>query len=803
MAGILARARAEFHARLRSIILLALIIGLAGGATLTALAGARRADSAVARFLNHVHPADGSVQADPRTYPEIARLPQVASTTQSARFLMARIDTQGRADPTLHLGEVALDNAAFTEPTVVSGRRARPDRADEVTINPSAAENEHLVAGSTIRLQGYGPEDAEALLKGASALPTGPVLDFRVVGIERFPVDLNVAEPTPGVDYFSQDSVFLTPAFYRAYVDRMAVAGGVFLGFRLKDGPGAMSGFEAETARVTGGQASVLPGSDDVQAAAKATRATHLEALALLLFAILASIVTLTMVAQAFARQVHLDASEYPVLQALGMTRRQLAAVAAIRGALVGVTGSALAVVAAMVLSPRMPIGLARQAEVDRGFSFDAPVIAVGALALVALPAGWAALVARAAVTADPHGRRGGYRPSRVAEALSRMGLPPSATLGARMALETGRGATAVPVRTMIAVGVTAVGVVAATLTFGVNLTRLAAHPRLQGWVWDAAVGNPHSADVAETAIPLLAANPTVDGFSSIAGAEGGVPARIDDHDLSLFGMDAVQGSVLPPYTAGRPPRAPDEIALGARTMAALHRHVGDRLTVSVGGLSRPLVITGRLVLTPRVVNDGISFGEGAVVTSEALRALGAEAPVSVFLVRFTPRIDRTAALQRLQGDFPGSVLGPSRPPDLENLRRVDHLPSVLAALFALVALLSVGHTLMSSVRRRRRDLAVLRALGFVRRQISAAVAWQATIVAIVSLAVGLPLGVAAGRWGWTLITDRLGLPPAPVVPGLVLLVLGLLSLAAANLVAMVPGLLAARTSPAAILHTQ
>ena len=71
----------------------------------------------------------------------------------------------------------------------------------------------------------------------------------------------------------------------------------------------------------------------------------------------------------------------------------------------------------------------------------------------------------------------------------------------------------------------------------------------------------------------------------------------------------------------------------------------------------------------------------------------------------------------------------------------------MLAGLLALLAAAALAHLLVTSVRRRRRDLAILKSLGFVRGQVSAAVAWQATTVALLALAVGLPLGVALGRW--------------------------------------------------------
>jgi ABC-type lipoprotein release transport system permease subunit len=175
----------------------------------------------------------------------------------------------------------------------------------------------------------------------------------------------------------------------------------------------------------------------------------------------------------------------------------------------------------------------------------------------------------------------------------------------------------------------------------------------------------------------------------------------------------------------------------------------------------------------------------------------------NVFVVRFKLGVHRAAALHQLQADFPGTVLTALRPADVENLRRVSALPSVLAALFAAVALLTVGHMLVSSVRRRRHDVAILRTMGFVRRQVASAVAWQATTVALVGLVVGIPLGVAAGRWTWGLVASQLGVRDQPVVPVLVVAVVVAGSLVAANAVASVPGLVAARTRPAEILRTE
>jgi len=364
-----------------------------------------------------------------------------------------------------------------------------------------------------------------------------------------------------------------------------------------------------------------------------------------------------------------------------------------------------------------------------------------------------------------------------------------------------------VPVRTTLISSVVAIAVLVATFGFGASLTRLATKPKLQGWNWDVSVGNPHSDDISESAIPTLSKNPDVAAFAGLAGP---ADARIGGHLAGLYAIDLAKGAVLPPFTEGRAPSAPDEIAFGAKDLRTMHKSVGQRVEVSMGGEPKSMLITGRMVITPAVLNEQVDLGHGALVTKDALQQLGPPSDQSsegtaenVFLVRFRPGVDHKAALARLNSDFPGTVLSAVRPADVENLRRVDRLPSLLGGLFAAVALLTVGHMLMSSVLRRRRDVAVLRTMGFVRRQVSTSVAWQATTVAIVGLLFGVPLGIAFGRWGWAAVASQLGVPSQPVVPvaWVFLTVVG--TLVVANALAAFPALLAARTRPAEILRAE
>jgi putative ABC transport system permease protein len=119
------------------------------------------------------------------------------------------------------------------------------------------------------------------------------------------------------------------------------------------------------------------------------------------------------------------------------------------------------------------------------------------------------------------------------------------------------------------------------------------------------------------------------------------------------------------------------------------------------------------------------------------------------------------------------------------------------------MAAATLAHTLITSIRRRRLDFAILKTLGFVRRQVSATVAWQATTLAVASLVIGIPLGVISGRWGWNVFADRLGVVPAPAIPIVAILVAVPATIAVANLLAVLPGRIAARLRPGPVLRSE
>jgi predicted lysophospholipase L1 biosynthesis ABC-type transport system permease subunit len=265
--------------------------------------------------------------------------------------------------------------------------------------------------------------------------------------------------------------------------------------------------------------------------------------------------------------------------------------------------------------------------------------------------------------------------------------------------------------------------------------------------------------------------------------------------------VETIEGAVLPRVLAGREARSADELTLGRATLRRLGRSVGDVVTVRGAAEPRPMRIVGE-VLVPAFFTD-TAMNMGAIVTMKGLQALFPKAYPNQFLVKYAPEANRAAAFASLRRDFGRTVLQPLRPDEVENLRRVRGLPFALAALLAVLGAATLGHLLVTSVRRRRRDLAVLKTMGFVRRQVSATVAWQASTLATLALLVGLPLGIAAGRWAWVLVNRGLGSVAGPVTPSVPLLLVVPAVILAANLVAVLPARAAAVTRPALVLRSE
>jgi hypothetical protein len=351
-------------------------------------------------------------------------------------------------------------------------------------------------------------------------------------------------------------------------------------------------------------------------------------------------------------------------------------------------------------------------------------------------------------------------------------------------------------------------------LTFGHSLQTLVGQPSLYGWNWNYAV---QSSD-GYGPVP----QPTV---QSVARHEPGV--AVSGVTFATMQLDGVE---VPTLLASRGAAVAPPIVAGhglETTMAQLHKRLGDTVGMRyVPGLPRqaiPLKIVGVATMPAIGIAEGLhsSMGVGAMVpvdngkVTEQLGPQGYQGCVgpNMVLLRSTGAAGAAAARQAAQrlarsasqvlakepmdgtcGGYQASVLAVQRPAQIVNYRSMGLTPFLLAMALAGGATIALGLTLVASVRRRRRELAILKAIGFTPGQLQWSVLWQAGIVALVGIVVGVPLGVALGRWLWTLFAEEIGAVPAPAIPFGSLLLASLIALALAVGLSAVPGRIAART---------
>jgi hypothetical protein len=453
-------------------------------------------------------------------------------------------------------------------------------------------------------------------------------------------------------------------------------------------------------------------------------------------------------------------------------------------------------------------LGLAREAEIHPGVEFNSALLLGAAAVLVVLVLSGAAISGWLATRSAPLGSVAvatSTRPGLLARLVMAGSIPLSAAVGLRYAFGSGEARRVAPVLPGLLGGVLAVAGLVAALSFGASLDHLVHTPSQQGWTWDVLVGNPNdSADLVAQGGALLATNPLVGACSAV-----GILGSIDIDGITVpqtLAIDQLKGSVHPSLLEGRGPSSPGEIALATHTLDLLHKQIGQTVKgTGPDGTPHTFRIVGRMVAPS--VGDVLtnSLGDGAWIDASFVHQQwrspsnpsgtppdGTDV-LTVFAVDLAPGASMPAAVDSLRKDFGPTVLQHLPAQDAVNLTSVSGLPYVLAALIALIGAATVGHALVNSVRRHRRQLAALKALGFVRRQVSATVACQATSIALVALALGIPLGLAGGRWAWMAVASGIYSESPPIVPAAAVAALVPAALLVTNAVAAWPAHTAGR----------
>jgi hypothetical protein len=829
--------RTNFARRWSSYLMITLLIGLVGGLSIGSISAARRTESSFNAFLKSTNPSDLSVLLPgPNLTSHLARLPLVRHVA-GVQFFLPGFTAGSHGAPNLTgaigdgdvspFGSLGAEYFRQDKLAVIQGRMANPRKANEFVMT---AEGERLMGwhvGHTVTMYFY--TIPQTFLPGWSTAKVKPALRIteHLVGT----VVLNSQVVLDQVDLYPAPMIF-TPALAKPFV----VANGNYIDYDLQlvHGARSVSTVEREIIKaLPKGTTYTFHVTSDV--VTQVNLSIEPVGIALSVFGLIAALAALVITAGLIARALSSDSGDFEVLRALGAGPRTVAITGVLGVMSAVVAGSILAIVVGVALSPIGPIGPVRPVYPDGGIGFDWTVLG-GAFAFFVLALGGAATF-----LAQRHSRRFAVRKqpfaapvgSRLANVLARAGLALTGVTGVRFALEPGKDRDAVPIRSALVGAALAVTIVVATLTFGSGLSTLISHPPLYGWNWNLALTGDQ--DVPPQSTALLSHDPLVASWSGVSYAN----VQIDGLTVPALTATA-HATVAPPLLSGHEVDASNQIVLGAQTMAELHKHLGDTVTVSYGApqdapvyiAPLPMVVVGTVTF-PAIGPSGslhTSMGVGAIfskgIEPAAMKkffflqepSTTLQGPKTVF-VRFRPGVSTAdgeaslkeiaAAGNRALAELPNglgggdsvSLLGVQYPAEIENYRSIGLTPAVLALALAAGAMAALGFTLSTSVRRRRRDLAMLRALGFTSRQLRSVVVWQASVNGLVGVVAGLPLGILLGRWLWTLFARHIDAVPEPTVPVLSIVVVALVTMVLANVVAALPGRSAAHTSTARVLR--
>lgn len=802
MNAVVAWIRIDLRARARSLAVLALLVALTTGVVLIAVAGARRGATAVDRLLERTEPA--TVAALPNQqgfdWEAVMGLPNVAAI---ARFPVSMYYLKGLPSDAGNFAygdRVMLD---IERPVVLEGRLADPARDDEAVITGAFEGTYGEGVGDTVTVQLLTPEQVdESYVSAEAPPPEGPEIETKIVGVVRSPWFSDTGDATggtfiPSTGLFEQHRANLIGNTEVANVNALV---------RLDGGARDVPRFRGDLADLTGRQD--IEFFDLAAMAAHAKDVAGFEADALLAFAAAALIAAVFLVGQSVVRYVSGTTQDLQVLSAVGMRPRHVRMAASAGPALAAIAGGVVGVIGACLASSRFPTGTAGPLEPTPGRHADLAVLLPGFVLIVSLVVAGAVVASWS--TARSFGAARRTRRSSIAGVAARAAAPIPLTIGASFALDRGRGTQSVPVFPALLGAIVGVLGVVAALTFAAGVDDAAAHPERFGQISELQVYTGFNGDEfvpTNDILPVLAEDPDV---RAVNNTRQGV-LESGPVDLAAFVVDPVDAPPPIVVLEGRLPMTADEVTIATETATRLGASPGDRIELSGSRSTGTYLVTG-IAFVPEGPHN--AYDEGAWVLPDTYDKLIEGFKFSTVEISLRPGADVDAAAARI-GASVAEVLGAppeaaaeivterTPPSRLAELRQVQRLPLLLAGFLAILAVAAVGHAVATAVRRRRHDLAVLRAVGVTRRQSRAIVFIQGALLALVGVTFGVPLGFALGRTLWRSVADTTPVDYIPPVAVWALVLIGPLALIAAVLLSAWPSHRAASMRVAHVLRTE
>ena len=282
--------------------------------------------------------------------------------------------------------------------------------------------------------------------------------------------------------------------------------------------------------------------------------------------------------------------------------------------------------------------------------------------------------------------------------------------------------------------------------------------------------------------VPSAAASVSVEGgqgendLTIASAAEAG-----DSSVVRSDGYDVEQGTVLVD---------PDELGLDGVTSDV----DGKTVTVAVGGETLTLEAVGS-----RNVPAGTALVSGA--DGRTIDAAAGDAVEQQTWVRIADDAS-TSQIEALSSELDGIGADSDAEPAQNRAEYASMFQVALTVVLGLlaaaviIAVIGVSNTLTLSVIDRRREGALLRALGFTRRSMSRMITIESLLMTVIALVVGAGVGTFFGWVGTASITPDVT-EPVLSVPPVQLGLIGLAAVLAAVLASAIPARTMSRIAPA------
>lgn len=779
MSAVLLLAKSELRRRWPALLVLAVLAALGGALVTSSTALARRTTTAFDRLTEATGPAEAQIFVN--ASPADPAIEAVKSLDGVEASWTVDVGVAALGDDKVYLGMIGAAEdppPGLFRPLVVTGRLPDPSTPDELMVSEDLAGqllDAGIDVGDRLPLTFLTAEDYRSFDTGFGR-PGGPTVDAQLVGTYQ------MAGGSEGVP-----PVVTSRAFVAAHPDALVATQVVLV--RLSDGADGVPELRRQVDALSD-EFEVAAGAEEFdtfqievpgEARSEIQTTARVLGAGLAAFAGVAALVALFLLAQGFNRY-HGAANEAEAAHAaLGVTSGQILGARLAAAAPVALLAGALVAVVGVATAGLEPLGSMRALEPHPGPALNVGVVAAGALltmvVVLVLVAVTLALTTRRARAR----RRAGATPG---ERSWRWPAGSPSTIGVRFTV--GRDRAAAPLRSAMAgVAVAVVGVAAGTV-FGASLDRLVAAPARFGWSGEFAI-----VDADEAAAARVAADPAVAGATRYTQTT----VRIGDDRRYVNAYEDLVGDTPWWISRGLLPTAPDQVVLEPNLAEQQGVGIGDEITA---GPAVRLRVVG-IGVGPDLGNG--AFGEQALVTPAGAERLGGTAPFTEIVVDVAPG----HSVQEVMGDYGRDYeLTEATPPaEIDNLSQLGRLPELLTAFLAVIGLAALTNALWVSLRRRRRDLAVLRVLGHTPREAGAVVMTMALVAAGIGAVLGLPIGIAVGRTLWRVVAESSAVEGDALVAAQVLVGLPFVVVAVAVAVAVPAAWLAGHRRPAGTLRSE